>query len=185
MEHGANVNICDKMGISPISLAASSCNLRMVILLIKNGAVLDADLTKSYGPSLISKAAAYKDFEAVKILVDFGIDPTDCIIKSANKDEILKFLSNHGSDLNQFMKKVASDGNYKAVKLFARHGVELNAMILSEFGLNLLCKAASDGNYKAIMFLVTHGVELNAAIVNEFGLFTELLMMETMKQFCS
>jgi ankyrin repeat protein len=107
LEHGADVNLADKYGISPYMIAASKGNLRIIKLLEERGANIHAKTTQ--GLNAVMFAAEQGHFEVLEHLLSKGlsIDPrhscgdTPLICAAKNgKEKTVEWLLNHRADIN-------------------------------------------------------------------------------------
>ena len=107
IDAGADVNIPDSDGNTPLFLAAMSCNEQCVQLLLKSGA--DVNLTNKRGANALIYAAKNKMLQSVEWLIEAGADvniKTKCnptpLLYAAERGhkEILKVLLEAGADVN-------------------------------------------------------------------------------------
>lgn len=73
LQRGANPNIANKKGLTPIMIAAALGNVDGVEALIKSGARVDDQ--DSLGETPLISATHRRDVEMVKLLLDKGADP--------------------------------------------------------------------------------------------------------------
>ena len=103
VQHGANVNLCQRNGESALANAANRGNAELTSFLLEHGA--DPNLTKSFGTPL----AMANGVTVMKMLLDHGADPNipdsdgdlpiiGCI-DMQNLQEI-ELLINYGTDMN-------------------------------------------------------------------------------------
>lgn len=98
---GADVNVQDYMGLTPLMVASRGGFVESVIMLINLGANLE--IKDSYGETALTYACYAGAIDVVKVLVENGakIDG-ECIINASmkNKTDIIKFLLENGVDIN-------------------------------------------------------------------------------------
>lgn len=73
LEHGANINVGDKQGFTPLMEMVLDQDLRMVKKLLEKGANVNSS-TIDYGETVLMKAAFHDNPEIIQILLDKGAD---------------------------------------------------------------------------------------------------------------
>jgi ankyrin repeat protein len=105
LEHGANPNLRNKTGSTPLDDAALSGNKDLIEMLLAHGADLSAQDPESKSAPL-HYAASFGRLEAVRILVEHGADVSAKNSKgqtalqlamSNQQEEVAAFLRSHGS----------------------------------------------------------------------------------------
>lgn len=104
LEHGANVNIRNVLGETPLNALLNRCgwllfDKRMVGLLVKYGA--DVNSVDVSGRSCLAKACS--DIETARLLVDCGANVTSDVFEQAfrsNNVDLLELLLSRGADPN-------------------------------------------------------------------------------------
>lgn len=82
MENGADLNIADIRGATPLHRAASKGNLSIVKLLLECGDKLKINVRDVYGNTALHLACEEDRQEIAKLLVDYGAD-----LEIKNKEE--------------------------------------------------------------------------------------------------
>lgn len=82
IENGADINIADKRGATPLHRAASKGNLSIVKLLLEHGDKLKVNVRDAYGNTPLHLACEEDRQEIAKLLVDNGAD-----LEIKNKEE--------------------------------------------------------------------------------------------------
>jgi len=142
IRNGADVNVKDEYGRTPLRRAAQFCQKKIVELLIANGADVNAADSK-YGATPLFQAVMNGDIEVVKILVAAGAD-----VKAKTKDgytplcyavvyndtaEIVEFLIVNGADVN------IKDNDCRTPLYYARERLDNEREEASKKEKNLFC----------------------------------------------
>ncbi|KAJ9596463.1 hypothetical protein L9F63_012502 [Diploptera punctata] len=168
VEHGASVNTRDSYGRTALLLATMTYNYEMVNFL--------SPLT-SYDASDVDSvicAAGCGDMEAALILVQNEcVNSQDKLGNTAlflaadlGKHEVLKFLLQHGADVNYFYKdnrtplmQAAVRGHVKVAELLVEHGASVN--IRGSYCRTALFLAVTNGQHEVVEFLLQHGADVD------------------------
>lgn len=143
LEKGANPDLPNKEGYTPLMIAAQEKNLKMAELLIEVGAKLD--LRNRFGETAIM-LASYQGFtEMVKLLYIRGAE------------------INHGG-WNPLIY-AASGGHLDTLRVLLGGGADINST--SDNGSTALMMAVRGNHLKAVSFLLNHGAD--PRIANEQG----------------
>ena len=131
IEAGADVNVVGKLGLTPLTCAASQGNVQVVEALLKRGARLNE------GPrSALANAAEYGQVETVRLLLRAGADvngiakDTKPIVAAASKGhvEIVDILISAGANVNASGFALAVErGHLDVVRLLLNAGADPNA----------------------------------------------------------
>jgi ankyrin repeat protein len=199
VDAGADVNVRDRRGETPLLYAAVVGSLETMNLLIAAGA--DVNAQNEFGATALIWSAT--DLAKVKLLVDHGAlvntatrrGRTALLIAamSDSSAEIVRFLLAHGADARalDFLKtttlRAATLGNdTETIRMMIDAGVDVNAADLP--GITPLMMAAGwNGNLDAVKLLLAKGAKVNAVSrpvmglpsrngPSEFGNLTALLM---------
>lgn len=179
VEHGADVNLCQKNGESALANAANRGNVELSLYLLEHGA--DPNLRKPFGtPLAFANGAA-----VMRVLLDHGADPNipdedgDLpvigSIDSNSLDEV-ELLINYGTDMNHPNKqgetpldRAKKRGNYGSiVNLLQTAGQKCAAScpvseceIATSPELPALSAACAAGNFDEAVFLLKSGADPN------------------------
>lgn len=143
LEKGANPNLPNKEGYTPLMIAAQEKNFKMAELLIEVGTQLD--LRNHFGETAIMLASYQGLTEMVKLLYIRGAE------------------INHGG-WNPLIY-AASGGHLDTMRVLLGGGADINAT--SDNGSTALMMAVRGNHLKAVSFLLSHGAD--PKITNEQG----------------
>ena len=196
---GADVNVRDRLGETPLMYAAVVGSPEAMSFLIGKGADINAK-NESGSTALIWSAT---DVAKVRLLLEHGADVNaatkrgrTALLIAALSDgsaEIVRLLLEKGADakaLDAFktttLRGAAVGNDTETMRLLIEAGVDVNA---ADFpGLTPLAMAAGwNGNLRAVELLLAHGAKVNAVSApvmglpskngpSEFGKLTALLM---------
>jgi ankyrin repeat protein len=174
---GADAKLADRYGVTPLFLACTNGNARMIKLLVDAGA--DPNTVDPTGETALMTAARVGDLESVKILLDRGarVDTTESTYQQtalmiATRDdhpEVVRLLIERGANVNAKTRTGATPGWVlpNSVPGFG-HGVgivrgglpERGSRYFIPGGLTPLLYATRDGRLEATKILVQAGAEL-------------------------
>ena len=140
VEHGANVNIQDKAGNTPLMLASKCHHMSVVIFLVKHGANIDLQDKRGHTSLMLA---------SIKGHCDLGTFFVTC---GANMD-----LQNNDG-LNPLME-ACKNGSMDVVTYLVEHGVNVN--LQDKAGNTPLILACKYHHMSVVIFLVKHGADVN------------------------
>ncbi|OOQ81921.1 hypothetical protein PEBR_41189 [Penicillium brasilianum] len=177
IEHGAQVDIQNGLGDTPLMLSLTSGNTTLAKLLIDHGA--DVNAKTRVGKTPLLKAAMRLDKEIVRMLIERGADinarsgdligdtPLSKAAERADGEAIVRLLMEYGAQVDigsnfgetPLMLSLVS-GNTTLAKLFIEHGADVNARA---FGARTPLLAAVEGIAEEIVrLLIERGADVNA-----------------------
>jgi ankyrin repeat protein len=173
LPNGANVNIQDENGLSPMHFAAANGNIEMVNSLLKKGA--DINIKDNQDRSPMHLAASNGKTDMVWLLADnkakidqvdkSGATPLHSSAKNGHKD-IVEFLASNGANVNiqdnqktSPMHFAASSGNINMINSLLQKGADIN--IQDGNGQSPMHFAASNGKTDMVKFFLDKGVDIN------------------------
>ena len=175
IESGADVNIKDNDGNSPLILASSEGCIEIVKLLIDHG--VGVDVKNNNGDTSLYWAAEKGHSEIVKLLLEHGAD-----VNAKNKDrstplhwascnwrraEIVKLLIDRGADVNAKDNNGSTPlfyGSSEIIELLLEHGADVNAK--NNYGTSTLYYASKEGHSEIVKLLLEHGADVEVKDVN-------------------
>jgi len=175
LDKGADPNIPDKNGDTPLGLAASRNKTNgtpLCILLLAKGAEVNPTNNTKYRIPPLSWAVSSGNTELVKILLTRGADPKardGNILRSAasgGDTEIVEMLITHGADPKALsdgmtpLHDASEGGRDEVVKLLLAKGAEVNAKRFD--GATPLMSAADRGHKTCVEILLAKGASINA-----------------------
>ncbi|KAJ3649406.1 hypothetical protein Zmor_021152 [Zophobas morio] len=169
IEKGANTCQRDKSKIPVLSLAISTGNLKIIKLLLKNG----AQFTIHSG---LMRAIDKHNLEVVRLLIkrgatvnflgENGMTPLFlCLTKAEPNFEIMNELIGNGADLNMVTPQglpllaAIESGNLEVVKQLIQKGADVNKCDKNK---NYPIISAAKKSYKFVELLCKSGAEVNA-----------------------
>lgn len=160
---GANVNVKDNHGRTPLAEAAGSRTPDAVKLLLDSGAKADG--------FALGQAAGLGRLETVKLLLDARANPDDGLVRAAQGGhvEIVKLLLQKGADVktraqsdlgDTALHTAALQGGVETVELLLKHGADPNA-VNNESQTPLHRAIAGDSDLRRVKLLVESGARLD------------------------
>jgi ankyrin repeat protein len=183
LENGVNVNALNKMGMTPLMLAANR-HLNIAQLLIEKGANVNAKYAT--GRTSLHLAVFSLNADIVSLLVSSGAnvnaeyeDGETVLMEAASSSssEIVELLLKNGAEVNasddagntalinaaEGYSEEESPGDTEVVKILLEFGADGAHKTLD--GWTALHGAARHNNIEMIEMLVANGVDINAATV--------------------
>ena len=173
IQSGADVNIKDDYGSTPLFLASEKGYTEIVKLLLEYGA--DVNVKDNHGETPLYLASKNGHAEIVKLLLAHGADVnvrtkhgnTPLYWASSNgHTEVVKVLLTHGADVNVKdsygdtpLLLVSRYGYTEMVKLLLEYGADVNAK--NNNGNTALRWASSKGHTEIVKLLLAHGADVN------------------------
>jgi len=165
---GADPNVKDLDGKTPLHYAAERCRADLAELLLKHGA--DPNAKNVRGETPLHRAVRERCGAVVELLLRHGADPNardadgETPLHKADRVELAELLLRHGADPNARDKEgwtpLHRAGRIELAELLLRYGADLNAR--TDAGVKLLRSAAISGNVKLAEILLSRGVDPNA-----------------------
>ncbi|CAF2381328.1 unnamed protein product [Rotaria sp. Silwood2] len=152
-EYGADVNILDEAGYSPLHLAAKYGFLDIMHILIDHGSLVNFHIAVNNNQTRSLVTPYY----------DVMTEPLSLCLEN-NHLECARLLLLAGADVNQqyflgYEINLLSYENYNSLELILKHGANANA--LSRSGITPLIKACREGNLGAVTLLCRYGANVN------------------------
>jgi ankyrin repeat protein len=174
LEMGADVNIIDDDGRTPLNCALKNRHVEVAKLLLDEGA--DVNIPNNSGWTPLNYASEDGHVEVVKLLLEKGADvniPNNSgwtPLNYASEDghiEIVKMLLEKGADVNIPNNSgwtpltCASNGHLEVVKMLLKEGADVN--IVSDNGRGPLSCASYFGHLEVVKILLKKGADVNIA----------------------
>lgn len=169
LKKGANPNMANRLGETPIILAVKSQDLNIVKLLAQYGADLSSRRQAMYPNQLTLESPlilAVNKPDTFKILVEFGARPVDLLEAAVigDTESVKQFIAN-GADVNAGevftpLMAAADTGNVEVIRLLLNSGADIEKS--NRLGLTPLMMAAGKGNLHAVNELIAAGAKINA-----------------------
>lgn len=167
IDEGADVNELDSHGrATPLGVAASAKSLRIVCLLIKNGADVNKACPLYYAAGRRGNADIVRTLlEAGAKVNSFRMEGVSTPILAAGRAgdlDIVKLLREHGSALGSedkdfnLLREVAASGHASVVEYLLSEGMEVDAAPPDD-GLTALHIAARGGHAEVVRILLKSG----------------------------
>lgn len=158
IDSGANLNLQDRDGATPLSCAASRGNYEVVKMLLQE-VDCDKSLTSRSGESPLHHAASRADLETMKLLVEGGVatnlvgnavcdSPLQTACENAkDHTEIVEYLLENGADLHAqvgtkgfAIASAALDGTPGIISLLLERGATVNvADVMGRTPIHMAC----------------------------------------------
>ncbi|XP_076288512.1 transient receptor potential cation channel subfamily A member 1-like [Lasioglossum baleicum] len=169
LNYGANVNVKDGRGTTPIDYAIQNGDTEMTKLLLANG----ADIKDN--PNLLSIAAGNGSLKIVEDLLKYGADVNRLNSSTFGRDltalhsavkqhkvAVAQLLINYGANVN-FKNNL---GDTPIVYAIENSDTEMAKLLLTngadiKDNPNLLCTAAGNGSLQMVEDLLKHGADVN------------------------
>ncbi|HCO96842.1 MAG TPA: hypothetical protein DIU00_23365 [Phycisphaerales bacterium] len=172
VEQGADINVRDELGWTPLYWAASLGQIEVAKLLIDKG--VDVRTAATDGGTALYQAAQAGDNELVELLLSKGADVKAKDKRgntplfgaaSAGRSETVELLISKGADVNARDKRgntplfgAASAGRSEAVELLIAKGADVNARTKNNW--TPLHQAALAGHKDVVEILIAHGADV-------------------------
>jgi ankyrin repeat protein/HEAT repeat protein len=164
LKQGADPNSVRSGGRTALQLAASKGHVKVMRLLIDHGADVNARASGDPRFTPLAEAAASREPEAVKMLLDAGAKPEGFPLGRAcwlGRQETAKLLLDAGVNPDAGLSEAALGGHVELMRLLLDRGANVNAK--SEGGHTALHNAALQGGLKAVELLLQSGADPNIA----------------------
>jgi len=168
---GADPNVRDPDGETPLHIAAEQCRADLAELLLRHGA--DPNAKNVRGETPLHRAVWERCGAVVELLLRRGADPNardadgeTPFHKAVSVGDValVELLLKHGADPNARDKEGWTPfhhaGRVELVELLLRYGADPNAR--TDAGVTLLHSAAISGNVKLAEILLSRGADPNA-----------------------
>jgi ankyrin repeat protein len=185
ISQGANVNVKNDWGLTPLSWAIYNGNVDMAKLLIEKGANVNA---RSSSP--LSHAATKGNVDMVKLLIESGANvnakdkdgftPLDNAVGKGNNIDIVKLLVEKGANVNAKdgggftpLITAAYYGNIDIVKFLIESGAK-NVNAKNKYGKTALYYAIAKNDISMVEFLMENGATFDKGkTLEEFAQFVQ------------
>ncbi|OBT44843.1 hypothetical protein VE00_04970 [Pseudogymnoascus sp. WSF 3629] len=179
-------------GPTPLQIAAGRGSIKLVNILLKKHASINASPIKSCGRTALQAATERGNSDLVKILMDAGANvnaeagPNEgrtalqAAVDSKNI-ELIEVLIANGADINAepspdagrtCLQAAAEIGNCEMIQMFLNRGANINAPAASENGRTALQAALENNHTLAVEILLKAGADINAPPSKSGGLTT-------------
>ena len=179
VDKGADVNVREADGATPLSWAIHHDDLAIAHLLVRAGA--DPNAANYYGVTPLSLACTNRNEELVALLLEAGANSNatppngETPLLSAARTghaRIVKQLLAHGADVTATELRrqqtalmwAAAEGHRDVVQALVEGGSNVNAQ--SDSGFTALMFAARQGNVEIARLLISAGADVNRAAKN-------------------
>ncbi|KFZ23160.1 hypothetical protein V502_02357 [Pseudogymnoascus sp. VKM F-4520 (FW-2644)] len=177
-------------GPTPLQIAAERGSIKIVNLLLKKHASINAEPIKSCGRTALQAAAEKGNYDLVKILIDAGAHVNaqagpnagrtalQAAVDSGNI-ELIEVLIAYGAEINAepspvngrtCLQAAAGIGNCEMIQIFLNHGADINAPAAREGDRTALQAALENNRIPAVEMLLEAGADINAAPSESGGL---------------
>ncbi|XP_065938638.1 uncharacterized protein [Magallana gigas] len=173
LRNGADINLCNKRGASPLYIGCQNGHDSTVQLLLKNGA--DINLCDEDGTSPLYIACQNRHNSIVQLLLKNGADINLCdedgtsplfVVCQNGHDSTVQLLLSKGADINLCMPNGASplfvvcqNGHDSTVQLLLSKGADINLCMTN--GASPLYIACQNGHDSTVQLLLKNGANIN------------------------
>nr|XP_034330634.1 uncharacterized protein LOC105344498 isoform X7 [Crassostrea gigas] len=173
LSNGADINLCNKNGATPLYIACQNGHNSTVQLLLSNGA--DLNLCDEDGTSPLFVACQNGHNSTVKLLLSNGADINLCredgvsplsIACFNGHDSTVPLLLSNGADINLCLKDGTSplyiacqNGHNSTVQLLLSNGADI--ILCIEDGTSPLSVACFNGHDSTVQLLLSNGADIN------------------------
>jgi ankyrin repeat protein len=181
LANGADVNVTNDFGDSPLVWAEREGHIETIQLLLDHGAKIDV-VADNDGERILHRAVVNDHIEIVKLLLATGIDVDaknkygrTALHQAATFDRIAiaQLLLANNADVdakNKYGMTVLYDaikeGSVKMVELLLNHGVDINAIVSDEKKLTPLLFAVKRREKEIVKFLLNRGANRKAVDID-------------------
>ncbi|XP_052695777.1 serine/threonine-protein phosphatase 6 regulatory ankyrin repeat subunit C-like, partial [Crassostrea angulata] len=178
LSNGADINLCDKDGASPLHGACENGHDSTLQLLLNNGA--NINLCDKDGTSPLYMACQYGHDSTVKLLLSNGSDIKLCKEDGSSPlhmacfnghDSTVQLLLSNGADINLCDKDGASplyeaceNGHDSTLQLLLNNGANIN--LCDKDGTSPLHMACFNGHDSTVQLLLRNGADINLRMKN-------------------
>ncbi|XP_065935402.1 uncharacterized protein [Magallana gigas] len=180
LENGADINLCNENGASPLIQACYTRNKSTIQLLLSKGAAVNSCLKNGVSPLLI---ACRNGRESIaELLIANGADINLCeeggvspfyIACQFGHNGIVQLLLSKGASINSCLNNGASplfiacqNGHNSIVQLILDNGVDINSY--RKAFVSPLITVCKSGLESTLQLLITNGAEINLRFENGF-----------------
>jgi ankyrin repeat protein len=185
--HGADVNLTDSSGATPLYRASQENRTEAVQFLLSKGADVDTYQDAAINP--IGVAVLHNFFEVVRILLRHGANVNSvqypgyslvCVAVQEDNAAMIDLLASHGADVNMVDYSgataafTASSKNYIAsLKVLVKHGAGLNIFFEDpkQAGMTKSCTyiAAGCGHLAVLNYLCENGADFTTKCTDKLA----------------
>jgi uncharacterized protein len=183
LRRGANINIVDKSGDTPLNTALLHNKKTVIELLVANGA--DVRRAGTWGPTPLHNAAINGDADTARLLLDHGADPNavddagETPLDTASNAPVADFLVGHGAhvsgisvdgttrlpNIDRDLLMAVVTGNAQAVRSAIGRGAHVNVPGGSQ-AVTPLIRAISLGRANVVTALLQAGADIEETSAN-------------------
>ncbi|XP_055998791.1 ankyrin-1-like [Ostrea edulis] len=178
LTNGADINLCNNDGLSPLFIACHNGHDSTVKLLLNNGANINLCMKNGVSPLYIACQNGHD--RTVQLLLNNGADINLCMKNEASPlyiacqnghDSTLQLLLNNGADINLCMNNGASPlyiacqiGHDSTVQLLLNNGADINLYMKN--GASPLYIACENGHDSTVQLLLNNCADINLYMKN-------------------
>nr|XP_034333304.1 uncharacterized protein LOC117691389 isoform X1 [Crassostrea gigas]XP_034333305.1 uncharacterized protein LOC117691389 isoform X2 [Crassostrea gigas] len=179
LSHGADTNLCDGFGRSPLYTACENEHYSTVQLLLSNGA--NVNLCDDFGESPLYIACENGRDSTVQLLLSNGANVNLCddlgesplyIACESGRDSTVQLLLSNGADVNLCdevgrypLYPACKNGRDSTVQLLLSNGADVN--LCNKLSRNPLYTACEKGRNSTVQLLLSNGADVN--LCDELG----------------